>query len=320
MCDMWASSDVRCRFLEHFFLALSCFGSGGTGLASPGRSALASVPEPCSSRHAAWLHFADFCSCGDWVSNPVFHNIPWHRRLACTCTCTWRFWETIRVIFFYRWFSWGRTIVCPRLMLSFIIKFSAGQCLMMYDRYWYIETHVSYMSLAVTSNLQIRQNINLSKNWILSILQSNDYVQFPLCYQKEKSGGNWEKLRKNYSVWLEHWICHRAPFCSSERWILTINTLDLLMFYANFLWWNTIFIFKQSYCLHLDAFNIYTLLISPRNCIYSPCLHCLHFNRLVPPYWIRSVFAEKLLQSSPELWQSNCVDHWIQYRIKVIER
>ena len=50
---MWASSDVRCRFLEHFFRALSCVGSGGTGLASPGRSASASVPEPCSSRHAA---------------------------------------------------------------------------------------------------------------------------------------------------------------------------------------------------------------------------------------------------------------------------
>ena len=55
MCAMWASSDVRCRFLEHFFLALSCFGSGGTGLASPGRSASASVPEPCSSRHAALM-------------------------------------------------------------------------------------------------------------------------------------------------------------------------------------------------------------------------------------------------------------------------
>ena len=76
MCAMWASSDVRCRFLEHFFLALSCFGSGGTGLASPGRSASASVPEPCSSRHAAWLHFADFCFSGDCVSNPVFHNSP----------------------------------------------------------------------------------------------------------------------------------------------------------------------------------------------------------------------------------------------------
>ena len=85
MCAMWASSDVRCRFLEHFFLALSCFGSGGMGLASPGRSASASVLEPCSSRHAAWLHFADFCSSGDCVSNHVFHNSPWHRRLACTC-------------------------------------------------------------------------------------------------------------------------------------------------------------------------------------------------------------------------------------------
>ena len=85
ICAMWVSSDVRCRFLEHFFLALSCFGSGGTGLASPRRSASASVPEPCSSRHAAWLQFADFCSSGDCVSNPVFHNSPWHRRLACTC-------------------------------------------------------------------------------------------------------------------------------------------------------------------------------------------------------------------------------------------
>ena len=37
--------------MEHFFLGLSCFGSGGAGLASPGRSASASVPEhkcvPC---------------------------------------------------------------------------------------------------------------------------------------------------------------------------------------------------------------------------------------------------------------------------------
>ena len=43
MCAMWASSDVRCRFLEHFFLGLFCFGSGAAGLAPPGRSALASV-------------------------------------------------------------------------------------------------------------------------------------------------------------------------------------------------------------------------------------------------------------------------------------
>ena len=65
MFAMWASSDVRCRFLEHFFLALSCFGSGGGGLASTGRSASASVPELSSSRHDAWPNYADFCSSGD---------------------------------------------------------------------------------------------------------------------------------------------------------------------------------------------------------------------------------------------------------------
>ena len=101
------------------------------------------------------------------------------------------------------------------------------------------------------------------------------------------------------------------------------------MFNANFLWWNTIFIFKQSYCLHLrdlnsryslDAFNIYTQLISTQNCLYSPCLHCLQLNRLVPPYWVPSVCAGKLLRSSPASWQSNCVDHWIQYRIKAVKR
>ena len=58
------------------FLALSCFSSGGAGLASPRRPASASVPKPSSSRHAAWLHFADSHSSGDLycVSYPVFHN------------------------------------------------------------------------------------------------------------------------------------------------------------------------------------------------------------------------------------------------------
>ena len=120
--------------------------------------------------------------------------------VAVSCLAFWRFWETIRVILFYRWFSWGRTIVCSRLMLSFFIKFPAGQCLMMYDdRYWYMETHVSCMSLAVTSNLHIKQNKNLFKNWILSIVQSNDHVQFPLCYQKEKSGGKLGKAAQELS-------------------------------------------------------------------------------------------------------------------------
>ena len=88
MCAMWASSDVRCCFLEHFFLGLSCFGSGGAGLASPGRSALASVPEPhvSSFRHATWLNFAVFALLA--TSLRIASCYPQlslrHRRLACT--------------------------------------------------------------------------------------------------------------------------------------------------------------------------------------------------------------------------------------------
>ena len=70
MCAIWASSDVRGRFLEHFFLGLSCFGSGGAGLASPESSALTSAPElhVSSFRHAAWLNFVDFRSSGDFFA------------------------------------------------------------------------------------------------------------------------------------------------------------------------------------------------------------------------------------------------------------
>ena len=152
MFTMWAFSYVRCRFVEHFFLALSCFGSGGAGLASPGRSASALVPEPRLSRHAAWLHFADFCSSGDLhcVSHPVFHNSLWHiiavlleLVVAVSCLVFWKFWETIRVILFYRWFSWARTIVCPRLMLSFFTKNLQPVSVWWCDRYWYMETNVS---------------------------------------------------------------------------------------------------------------------------------------------------------------------------------
>ena len=178
---MWASSDVRCRFLEHFFLALSCFGSGGAGLASPGRSASASVPEPCSSRHAAWLHFADFCSsCNLYcVSHPVFHNSLWHRRLACTvvavsCLAFWRFWETIRAILFYRWLSWGRTIVCPWLMLSFFTKFAAGQCLMMYI-WWRILMYGNTREwvICIQSKIKIFTKIEFFRSFSL---KNNDYV------------------------------------------------------------------------------------------------------------------------------------------------
>ena len=204
---MWASSDVRCRFLEHFFLALSCFGSGGTGLASPGRSASASVPEPCSSRHAAWLHFADFCSSDDCVSNPVFHNSPWHRRLACTCRGSQLF-SCLEVLvnnscnpFFIDDSSWDRTIVCSRLMLSFFIKFPAGQCLMMYDdRYPLMETHVSCMSLAVTSNLQIKQNKNFAKIEFFRSFSLMTTYSFRYVIKKKSQGENWGKRRKNYPV------------------------------------------------------------------------------------------------------------------------
>ena len=175
---MWASSDVRCRFLEHFFLALSCFGSGGTGLASPGRSASASVPEPCSSRDAAWLHFADFCTSGNLycVSHSVFHNSLWHRRLACTCRGSQLF-SFLEVLGnnscnpFYGRFSWGRTIVCPD---AFVLhsKISSRS---VFDYVWWpilIYGNTGELYVSVTSNLQIKQNKNLSKNWILSILQS----------------------------------------------------------------------------------------------------------------------------------------------------
>lgn len=63
VCVLWAFSAVRCRFLMRFFLGLSGFASGG--LASYGRSASPSFSELSSSRHAAWLNFADFRSSGE---------------------------------------------------------------------------------------------------------------------------------------------------------------------------------------------------------------------------------------------------------------
>ena len=96
MFAMWASSDVRCRFLEHFFLALSCFGSGGGGLASTGISASASVPELSSSRHDAWPNYADFCSSGDLgcvqtdatlLTNNSQHCWMLHVASVCTPCC-----------------------------------------------------------------------------------------------------------------------------------------------------------------------------------------------------------------------------------------
>ena len=175
MCAMWASSDVGCSFLEHFFIALSCFGSGGAGW----------LPLGDQHRHRCLNHLRQDMLPG-YISHIPALLVTYiaYRILFSTIVCDiavllvlvvavsrLAFWRNNSCNPFYRWFSWGKTIVCPRLMLSFFIKFPAGQYLMMYDdRYWYMETHVS--CIPVTGNLKIKQNKNLSKNWILSILQS----------------------------------------------------------------------------------------------------------------------------------------------------
>ena len=106
VCALWASSDGRCRFLERFFLGLSCFRSGGVGLASPGRSGL--VSELSSSRHAAWLNFADFRSSSEHffayriLLSTIVCDIAFSLVLvvAVSCLTFWRFWETIRLTLF----------------------------------------------------------------------------------------------------------------------------------------------------------------------------------------------------------------------------
>ena len=157
MCAMWASSDVRCRFLEHFFLGLSCFGSGPAGLAPPGRSALASVPElhVSSFRHATWLNFADFLLFW-WffcVSHPVIHNSLCHRRLACTCRDSqlFRGFGNNSCDPFYRWFSWGRTIVYPD---AFVLHSKIYSRSVFDDVWWpiFIYGSTSQLFVSVTSN------------------------------------------------------------------------------------------------------------------------------------------------------------------------
>ena len=121
MCAMWASSDVRCHFMEHFFLGSSCFGSGGAGLASLRRSASASVPELSLSRHAAWLNFADLRFSGDFFA---------YRILLFTIVC----YIAVLLVLVV-------AVSCLAFcgFWRFFIKCPAGQCLMMYDnRYWYI--------------------------------------------------------------------------------------------------------------------------------------------------------------------------------------
>ena len=150
-----------------FFLGLSCFGSGGAGSALPGRSALATVPElhVSSFRHATWLNFADFCSSGDFFAYRTLLSI-----LVVAVNC-------LEVLGnnscnpFYRWLSWGRTIVYPD---AFVLHSKISSRSVFDDVWWpiFIYRNTRQLYISIISNLQIKLNKNLSKNWILSILQS----------------------------------------------------------------------------------------------------------------------------------------------------
>ena len=89
-------------------------------MASPGRSALASVPElhVSSFRHAAWLNFAGFRSSVDFFAYRILLftivcdiAVLLVLVVAVLCLAFWRFWETIRVTLFID--DSVRTIVCP---------------------------------------------------------------------------------------------------------------------------------------------------------------------------------------------------------------
>ena len=121
LCVMWASCDVRCRYLEHFSLCLSCFRSGGAGWLPLGdehwHRCLNYMYLLSAMLLAKFRRFSLFW----WllrVSHPVIHNSLRHRRLACTCRGSQLF-SFLEVLGsnscnpFYRWFSWDRTIVCP---------------------------------------------------------------------------------------------------------------------------------------------------------------------------------------------------------------
>ena len=157
LCAMCASSDFRCRFLGQFFFGFSCFGSGAAGLSPPGRSALASVPElhASSFRHATWLNFADFCSSGDFFA---------YRILLSTIVCAIAVLLVLVVTVsclevlgnnscnpFYRWFSWGRTIVYPD---AFVLHSKIYSRSVFDDVWWpiFIYGHTSQLFVSVTSN------------------------------------------------------------------------------------------------------------------------------------------------------------------------
>ena len=157
LCAMCASSDVRCRFLGHFFFFFSCFGSGAAGLSPPGRSALASVPElhVSSFRHATWLNFADFCSSGDFFACRILLST-----LVCAIAVLLVLVVAVSCLevlgnnscnSFYRWFSWGRTIVYPDAVVLHSKIYSRS----VFDDVWwpiFIYGSTSQLFVSVTSN------------------------------------------------------------------------------------------------------------------------------------------------------------------------
>ena len=60
--------------------------------------------------------------------------------------------------------------------------------------------HVSCMSLAVTSNLQIKQNKNFPKIEFFRSFSLLTTYSFHYVIKKKSQGENWEKRSKNYPV------------------------------------------------------------------------------------------------------------------------
>ena len=61
-------------------------------------------------------------------------------------------------------------------------------------------THVSCMSLAVTSNLLIKQNKNFPKIEFFRSFSLLTTYSFHYVIKKKSQGENWEKRSKNYPV------------------------------------------------------------------------------------------------------------------------
>ena len=103
------------------FLRFVLFCSGCAGLASPWEISIG-IGAWTTRIFVQTCCLAKFrrCSLFWWllcVLHRVIHNSLWHRRLACTC-CGSQLFSFLEVLGnnlcnpFYRWFSWGGTIVC----------------------------------------------------------------------------------------------------------------------------------------------------------------------------------------------------------------